>query len=99
METTEGRRDWVRQTFCMMRLVKPAEKETFLHADERWMWPLKSEGSQIVSSDEDAEWTSSLNLVVRAGVNLRHCRDKGLGGGQKMRGRVKTYHFQFDGGV
>ena len=73
METTEGRRDWVRQTLGMMRFVKPAENETFLHAVERWMWPLKSDGSQMVTSEFDTECTSSLNLVVRAGVNFRHC--------------------------
>ena len=81
MDTTEGRRDCVRQTFCMMRLVKPAEKETFLQVEERWMWPLKSEGSQIVTSDVDDEWTSSLNFVVRAGVNFRHYRGVESGDG------------------
>ena len=77
MDTTDGRRDWVRQTLRMMRFVKPAEKETFRHADERWMWPLKSDGSQIVTSAPAAECTSSLKFVVRAGVNFRHCDGAG----------------------
>ena len=94
METTDGRRDCVRQTLRMMRFVKPAEKETFLHDEERWMWPLKSEGSQMVISDVDAECTSSLNFVVRVGVNLRHCWR-----GVVRRARTikatwrRTYHF------
>ena len=55
IEMTEGRRDWVRQTFCMMRFVNPEEKDTFLQLDERWMRPLKSGGTHMVTSAFELE--------------------------------------------
>ena len=68
-------------TWGMMRFVKPAENATRLYAPPlgdappvaRWMRPRKSEGSQTVTSEPCAEWTSSRKRVVRAGVSLRHC--------------------------
>ena len=37
---------------------------------ERCMRPLKSEGSQTVTSEPAVEWTSTLNFIVRGGRGL-----------------------------
>ena len=80
--------------------MKPAEKLTFLHVADRWMWPLKSDGSQIVTSALEDDTTSKWNFVERVGVKFRHYIRK-----QRRISKADndqndgTYDFDFDGVV
>ncbi len=60
------------------------------------MWPLKSDGSHTVTSDVDVECTSSLNFVVRVGVNLRHWWREEVSHERTISYAERTYHFDLD---